>query len=248
MKTPSVQEIGHFKETAHSLALSLGGSHQAQVQEHRELAADVFGPRVSRWLLARVAVALWRRRSLWFMSSLRSVQLLFRLHHHERPLLLDVDGSELVVSPSLLLQISLPACTPGCRPIFARHKMPTTPSPPPKGEGGLRVRRGRPPSPPNSNVSLRDSPSAPATPPPSPSISSDSPPPLEQLFGDRTRALDGAASSAPDRGRLDLWRKRRARGVPVPDEIEQQLFSDLISAAHSAMFGPSSTSDGNNSS
>ncbi|MCR9165547.1 MAG: hypothetical protein NXI35_33045 [bacterium] len=112
------------------------------------------------------------------------------------------------------------------------------PVPPPSGEGGLRARRGRPPSPPSSNVSLRDETLASAPPSPWSANDSDSPAPLEHLLGDRTRALDRSAKRAPiSEAQLENWRRRRARGAPVPETIDRQLFSELISAAHSAMFG-----------
>ena len=139
-----------------------------------------------------------------------------------------------------------PSLPPKIPPLNCPAQNADNPVPPPSGEGGLRVGRGKPPSPP-SDESLRDSPLAPATPSHLPTTISDSPPLHEQLLRDRTRALDGAATSAPDRGRLELWRRRRARGVPVPVEIEEQLFSDLISAARSAMFGPSPVSESDSS-
>ena len=97
------------------------------------------------------------------------------------------------------------------------------PVPPPSGEGGLRARRGRPPSPPCSDVSLRDSSPAPAPPPPLSSNGSDSPPPPDNNLCARTRALDGGAAVAQN---LEVWRKRRERGTSIPDEIDQLLLRE----------------------
>lgn len=108
------------------------------------------------------------------------------------------------------------------------------PVPPPSGEGGLRIGRGRPPSPPKKNVSLRDEPLAPATPPPEISIDRDSSPPKINFLGDRARALDGGAQPAPSV--LERWRQRKRRGAQVPDEIDKALFANLISSAREALF------------
>lgn len=108
------------------------------------------------------------------------------------------------------------------------------PVPPPSGEGGLRVRRGRPPSPPCSNVSLRDETLAPGPPPPLNPNVSDSLPPKTQLLGDRARALDVAAQPTPD---LDYWRRRKKRGGPVPDEIDALLLREQFSALGGVIWG-----------
>lgn len=113
------------------------------------------------------------------------------------------------------------------------------PVPPPTGVGGLGSERGKPPSTPLTNASLRDKPMARPSSSLSPRIGSDSPPLSKAPGGDGTRALDAGASSGPVPDPLELWRRRRTRGVPVPEAIEEQLFSQLISTAYSAMFGVS---------
>ncbi len=113
------------------------------------------------------------------------------------------------------------------------------PVPPPTGVGGLRDRRGKPPSnPPSKNEPLRDKTLAPATPPLPKTNGSDSPTPLDQILGDRTRALDEAARHRPSN--LEVWKRRRARGVQVPDEIDEALFSQAIIAARNALLGSES--------
>jgi len=108
------------------------------------------------------------------------------------------------------------------------------PVPPPSGEGGLRVGRGRPPSPPTTNVSLRVEPSTSGTPPPLSPTASDSPTLAERFLRDRTRALDGAARPEPKD--LDLWRRRRDRGASVPDDIDEAILRERVSRAHAAIF------------
>ena len=93
------------------------------------------------------------------------------------------------------------------------------PVPPPSGEGGLRFRRGRPPSPPQQNESLRDETWAPATPPLSRSSVSDKISSPNSPTRDRAQALDGTGETR----RLEYWRRRRARGLPIPDDIDAEL-------------------------
>ena len=108
------------------------------------------------------------------------------------------------------------------------------PVPPPSGEGGLRVGRGKPPSTPTSDVSLRDETLASAPPPQLHTNASDSALLPKHLLGDRTRALDGAARVAPRD--LDIWRRRRDRGAPVPDDIDQAILHERFGRAYAAMF------------
>ena len=124
---------------------------------------------------------------------------------------------------------------PKTAPIDCPAQNADNPVPPPKGEGGLRVRRGRPPSPPSSNVSLRDETSAPATPPPLPPTAGDSPTLTERFLGDRTRALDGTARLEPRD--LDLWRRRRDRGASIPDEIGNVLLHEQLSRLKEHLWG-----------
>lgn len=97
------------------------------------------------------------------------------------------------------------------------------PVPPPSGGGGLRDRRGRPPSPPTTDASLRDRSLAAATPPLLPSKASDSPPPSLASRRDRAQALDEAARAVPSfdpqtllRGRPYAPSDRAAESEPNP--------------------------------
>jgi hypothetical protein len=103
------------------------------------------------------------------------------------------------------------------------------PVPPPSGEGGLRGRRGRPPSPPKKNASLRDKPLAAATPPLSSTSICDSPPQPIAFQRDRARAFDEAAQPVPSFDARALLRGRPyapASASPPPSAETQKMVRD----------------------
>lgn len=108
------------------------------------------------------------------------------------------------------------------------------PVPPPTGVGGLRARRGRPPSPPRTNVSLHDKSQAQASPSSPPSSAGDSSTPKNSPLRDRAQALDEAAQPAPN---LEHWRQQKKRGAPVPDEIDALLLREQFSALGGVIWG-----------
>ena len=126
---------------------------------------------------------------------------------------------------------------PKSPPKTARLSCPAqnadNPVPPPSGEGGLRVRRGKPPSPPRLKATLRAETLATASPPLPKTRGCDSPTPPENFLRDRARALDQAARLDP--GKLDVWRRRRDRGAKIPDHIDEAIFQDRISRAYKAL-------------
>lgn len=120
-------------------------------------------------------------------------------------------------------------------PINCAAQTAVNPVPPPTGEGGLGRRRGRPLQIPFQNDSLRELNLAPPPAPPEKAKASDPLPCPKDYLRDRARALDEVARPRPSN--LDVWRRRRARGAKIPDDIDQVLFAETLAAARNAILG-----------
>jgi len=109
------------------------------------------------------------------------------------------------------------------------------PVPPPTGEGGLGRRRGVPLQNPQLNDSLRErvlaSPKAPL-----PKTRAGDSQPTEQPACDGAQALDEVAKRRPTPD-LEYWRRKQAKGLPIPDSMHEALLHDRLEQLKAVMWG-----------